>query len=152
MTIQADKQWALKAYLQACLPKCCLKFSFIRQSKRDKILERAHIRLDHELNVVYLIQSIRLFNEALSKLFSQDKIDQMKTVIAKVNLDSDQDADEIIEEEEVESSRTKVKAAQEYREQNPWEFVEVEDSNLDKTVAIDQINPDQEKDVSDIQV
>ena len=76
--LDSRNQFSLKQYFQAsCLFKyCCLKvFGCLRLSHRDKNFEMARIKLQDEMDLVKLLQSLRFFKSAINVLLTQAKAD-----------------------------------------------------------------------------
>ena len=68
-TLKADKQNALKEYLQASLPTFCLKVCCcLSQSKEDRLFGKARERLQSELDVVALLRNKRFFKAAIAQM------------------------------------------------------------------------------------
>ena len=65
----ADKQYALKEYLQSSLPVLCLNFCrCFNQSKKYRLFGKARERLKAELDVVALIRSLRFLKAAVASI------------------------------------------------------------------------------------
>ena len=53
--LSSDSQYALKEYLQSCLPNCFKTAGCLKQRKKDKLFEKARDRLSKELDVVRVL-------------------------------------------------------------------------------------------------
>ena len=60
-------QYALKEYLQAILPDCCIKLCCcLSVSKKDRFFIKARKQLQQELCLVTLIRNVRFFKAAIA--------------------------------------------------------------------------------------
>ena len=69
---------AFKGYLQSCLPSCCLISKCLRRSEKDKELIEARKNLIKEMDLVRIIQQMRIFNQLTNQIMPKEKEEMIK--------------------------------------------------------------------------
>ena len=72
------KQSSIKGFFQQILPRCCRRCPCLRLSPSDRLFGRARDILNDELDVVNLLQRLRFFDNALSRLIQPNELAELR--------------------------------------------------------------------------
>lgn len=73
------KQYAFKEYLQEILPSCCSRSGCLKPNRRDRVFVKAREKLSEELDLVKLIQRLRVLETTIKSMVPQDQLLEIKS-------------------------------------------------------------------------